>query len=210
MEKQISKQTLHRLPVYLSFLQETLSRGVQYISATSIANSLGLNHVQVRKDLSCASNAGRPKIGYETKVLIKDIQSFLGYNNTKDAVLVGTGGLGKTLLNYEGFKDYGLNIVAGFDIDQALCGAKDGEKPIFHISKLKELVGRMNIHIGIITVPRDKAQEVCNMLVDSGILAIWNFAPLTLSAPAKVIIQNENMATGLAVLSNKLNRALEE
>ncbi|MBQ7816701.1 MAG: redox-sensing transcriptional repressor Rex, partial [Oscillospiraceae bacterium] len=98
MDKQISKRTLYRLPIYLSLLQEKEREGVEYISATTIANLLDLNHVQVRKDLSCASSAGRPKVGYETKVLISDLKNFLDYNNAKNAVIVGAGDLGKALL----------------------------------------------------------------------------------------------------------------
>lgn len=208
MNKQISKRTLYRLPVYLSLLQEKVKEGVEYISATSIANILGLNHVQVRKDLSCASSAGRPKVGYETKVLIKDLQNFLDYNNTKDAVIVGAGGLGRALLGYEGFKSYGLNIVAAFDVNSALCGKQINGKTIFHVDKLPELTKRMNIHIGIITAPAENAQSICDTLVKSGVLAIWNFAPVSLTVPSGIIVQNENMATSLAILSNKLNEVL--
>ena len=208
MNKQISKRTLYRLPVYLSLLQEKVKEGVEYISATSIANILGLNHVQVRKDLSCASSAGRPKVGYETKVLIKDLQNFLDYNNTKDAVIVGAGGLGKALLGYDGFKSYGLNIVAAFDVNSALCGKQINGKTIFHVDKLPELTKRMNIHIGIITAPAENAQSICDTLVKSGVLAIWNFAPVSLTVPKGIIVQNENMATSLAILSNKLNEVL--
>lgn len=208
MNKQISKRTLYRLPVYLSLLQEKVKEGVEYISATSIANILGLNHVQVRKDLSCASNAGRPKVGYETKVLIKDLQNFLDYNNTKDAVIVGAGGLGRALLGYDGFKSYGLNIVAAFDVDSGLCGKQINGKTIFHVDKLPELVKRMNIHIGIITVPAENAQSICDTLVKSGVLAIWNFAPVSLTVPSGIIVQSENMATSLAILSNRLNEVL--
>lgn len=208
MNKQISKRTLYRLPVYLSLLQEKVKEGVEYISATSIANILGLNHVQVRKDLSCASNAGRPKVGYETKVLIKDLQNFLDYNNTKDAVIVGAGGLGRALLGYDGFKSYGLNIVAAFDVDSGLCGKQINGKTIFHVDKLPELVKRMNIHIGIITSPAETAQDICDTLVKSGVLAIWNFAPVSLTVPSGIIVQSENMATSLAILSNRLNEVL--
>ncbi len=210
MTKQISKRTLQRLPVYLSLLQEKQKAGVEYISATTIANTLGLNHVQVRKDLSCASNRGRPKIGYETNVLINDLQNFLDYNNTKDAVIIGAGDLGKALLGYDGFRSYGLNIVAAFDINPRIDGTYLKEKPIFSMSKLPDLLKRMNIHIGIITTPAHTAQEVCDTLVENGVQAIWNFAPTSLNVPEGIIVQNENMATSLAILSNQLNEKLKK
>ncbi len=209
MNKQISKRTLQRLPVYLSLLQEKQREGVEYISATTIANLLGLNHVQVRKDLSCASNAGRPKVGYETGVLIRDLQEFLDYNNTKDAIIIGAGDLGKALLGYDGFKGYGLNIVAAFDVNPQLAGTYIKEKPIFSVEKLPELIQRMNIHIGIITTPAHTAQDICDVLVESGVQAIWNFAPTSLTVPEDIIVQNENMATSLAILSNKLNEKMK-
>lgn len=208
MNKQISKRTLYRLPIYLSLLQEKAMEGVEYISATTIANLLDLNHVQVRKDLSCASSAGRPKVGYETKVLIKDLKEFLDYNHTKSAVIVGAGDLGKALLGYDGFRSYGLNIVAAFDTNDAICGTHLKDKPIFHVSRLEELIKNKNIHIGIITTPAQYAQETCDKLVDCGVKAIWNFAPTSLNVPKGVIIQNENMATSLAILSSKLNEII--
>lgn len=210
MNRRISKRTLQRLPVYLSLLQEKQREGVEYISATTIANILKLNHVQVRKDLSCASNAGRPKVGYETKVLISDLQNFLDYNNTKDAVIVGAGDLGKALLGYGGFQSYGLNIVAAFDVDPRLAGTYVKEKPVFPMEKMPDMVRRMNIHIGIITAPAHTAQEICDILVESGVKAIWNFAPTSLNVPREIIVQNENMATSLAILSNKLNEKLQK
>ena len=198
MNNRISKRTLHRLPSYLSLLEEKEKEGVEHISATTIANILGLNHVQVRKDLSCASNAGKPKIGYETKVLIKD------------AILIGAGALGKALLGYGGFQSYGLNIVAAFDSDSALDGTSVKGKPVYHISKLAEFTENSNVHIGIITTPASAAQEISDLLVENGVLAIWNFAPVSLSVKPGIIVQNENMATSLAVLSNRLNDALKD
>lgn len=208
MNKQVSKRTLYRLPVYLSLLQEKRREGVEYISATTIANLLGLNHVQVRKDLSCASTAGRPKVGYAIDVLIKDLQNFLDYNNTKNAVIVGAGDLGKALLGYGGFTSYGLNIVAAFDNNPALAGTSVKDKPIFAMEKLPRVVENMNVHIGIITTPAHTAQAVADVLVKNGVKAIWNFAPTSLNVDEDIIVQNENMATSLAVLSSKLNEKL--
>ncbi|MBP0980089.1 MAG: redox-sensing transcriptional repressor Rex [Oscillospiraceae bacterium] len=210
MKKQISKRTLYRLPIYLSLLQEKAKEGVEYISATTIANLLDLNHVQVRKDLSCASSAGRPKVGYETNVLISDLQEFLDYNNTKNAIIVGAGDLGKALLGYNGFTSYGLNVVAAFDSDENLCGTNVKGKPIYHISQMEEVINSLDVHIGIITTPAKFAQRTCDNLVKFGVKGIWNFAPTSLTVPKGVIVQNENMATSLAVLSNKLNEELNK
>ncbi len=209
MDKQISKRTLYRLPIYLSLLQEKEREGVEYISATTIANLLDLNHVQVRKDLSCASSAGRPKVGYETKVLISDLKNFLDYNNVKNAVIVGAGDLGKALLGYNGFNSYGLNVIAAFDTNEEICGTQVKGKPIYHIDTMESRLARLDISIGIITTPARFAQATCDKLLKCGVKAIWNFAPTSLNVPKDIIVQNENMATSLAVLSNKLNLTMK-
>jgi len=136
--------------------------------------------VQVRKDLACVSKKGRPKLGYVAEELIRDIESFLGYDSLNDAIIVGAGRLGGALLSYEGFKEYGLNIVAAFDVDESKIGTEICGRKIFPLDKMKELCRRMKIRIGIITVPADSAQKVCDMLVDSGIYAIWNLHLFTL------------------------------
>ncbi|MDK2981457.1 MAG: redox-sensing transcriptional repressor [Chloroflexota bacterium] len=206
VDQGISKQTLQRLPFYLGYLKTLDKETAETISATTIAEALSLNHVQVRKDLASVCSLGRPKIGYVTQELIGEIEHFLGYDNAESAVIVGAGKLGKALLGYRGFEDYGLNIVAAFDMDERVVGSEENSKQIFPMNKLKNLCERMKIHIGIITVPAEHAQSVCDALVDSGILAIWNFAPVHLTVPEHILVQNENMASSLAVLSKHLSQ----
>lgn len=144
--KSISKATLIRLPGYLRFLKTSNLGGEDYISSTTIAEGLNLNPIQVRKDLSQVSVAdGRPKLGFKVSELISDMENFLGYNNTKEAVLVGAGLLGKTLLSYNGFSKYALEIVAAFDVNPELVGKTINGKQIFPMSELAHIVRRMNI-----------------------------------------------------------------
>lgn len=117
----ISKKTLARLPLYLGYLREQKGGDQPYISATTIADALGLNQVQVRKDLALISSGGKPKVGYRISELEADIERFLGYDNINSAVIVGAGHLGKALMSYVGFKQYGLEIIAAFDSDRR-CG----------------------------------------------------------------------------------------
>ncbi|MBR7108095.1 MAG: redox-sensing transcriptional repressor Rex [Lentisphaeria bacterium] len=203
--KEISKAVLKRLPGYLSYLK-TLN--VQYISATTLANALGMGEVQVRKDLAAVSDGGRPKIGYERKGLIQDINSFLGYDNATDAILVGAGKLGQALLGYSGFKAYGLNILAAFDAKPAVSQV-DG-RPVLPMAALEDFCRDNNVLMGIITVPTPAAQQVCDRLIGCGIQAIWNFAPTHLDVPAGILVQNENMATSLAVLSMHLQAKMKD
>ncbi len=208
--KEISKATLKRLPTYLSYLKSLPEDSSAHISATALAAALGMGEVQVRKDLALVSNGGRPKIGYLREGLISDLEEFLGYANTNDAVLVGAGKLGRALMSYTGFAEYGLNIVAAFDADEALMGTLKSGKPIMHMSRMEEFCKKHKIRIGIITVPSEYAQEVCDRMIESGIQAIWNFAPKHLDVPDHILVQTENMAASLAVLSKHLQEQVEK
>ena len=207
--KDISKAVLKRLPGYVSYLKSIGPEGSPYISATALAHALGMGEVQVRKDLALVSDGGRPKIGYLRESLIEDIEQFLGYDNTTDAVLIGAGKLGQALLGYSGFEAYGLNILAAFDVNPALDKTDEG-KPVYPISELEAFCKTNKVLMGIITVPATHAQEVCDALIACGIKAIWNFAPIHLDVPDNILVQNENMATSLAVLSMHLKAHIKE
>ena len=207
--KEISKAVLKRLPGYLAYLKSIPEEGSAHISATALANALGMGEVQVRKDLAMVSDGGRPKLGYLRESLIDDIEQFLGYDNTTDAVLIGAGKLGQALLGYSGFADYGLNILAAFDVapDHEV---KIGGKPIYHIDELESFCRTHKVLMGIITVPGPFAQQVCDQLIACGIKAIWNFAPTHLEVPSNILVQYENMATSLAVLSMHLQAQIKD
>lgn len=203
---EVSKATLNRLPLYLKYLYQLDKMGVKTVSSTLIAGGLNLNPVQVRKDIAVASSvAGKPKTGYVTKELIVDLESFLGYDNTHDAVLVGVGGLGSAFLGYNGFEHYGLNIAAAFDVNPQIVGSEVNGKLVQHIDELESVVKRYKIRLGIITVPSKAAQEVANVMVKAGIKAIWNFAPVHLNIPSDIEIKTEDLAANLALLSMKIN-----
>lgn len=208
-KKEISKSVLKRLPGYLSYLKTIKDDNSPYISATSLANALGMGEVQVRKDLAMVSDGGRPKIGYLRESLIEDISQFLGYDNTTDAILVGAGKLGQALLGYSGFEAYGLNILAAFDVEPFAEKTKEG-KPLYVLSQMEAFCRVNKVLMGIITVPAKHAQSVCDQLVACGIKAIWNFAPTHLDVPPNILVQNENMATSLAVLSMHLQAQIKE
>lgn len=207
----ISRKTLERLPVYHHYLEKKSQEGVETISAPVIAMDLQLNEVQVRKDLAMVTRtAGKPKTGYQIRELVEDLEEFLGYHNANQAVLAGVGSLGKALLSYRGFEQYGVEIVMAFDSDGRKVNTKVGGKMVLPMEKIENLCQRMNIHIGIITVPAECAQEVCDRLVAGGVRAVWNFAPTHLSVPKHVLVQNENMAVSLAALSKYLYEEAKE
>ena len=207
--KEISKSVLKRLPGYLAYLKTLSDTNSPYISATALANALGMGEVQVRKDLAMVSDGGRPKIGYNRLALIDDIEQFLGYDNTTDAVLIGAGKLGQALLGYSGFEAYGLNILAAFDAKPMADKSEEGT-PIYPMEQLESFFKANKVLMAIITVPAAHAQGVCDRLIACGIKAIWNFAPTHLEVPANILVQNENMATSLAVLSMHLQAQIKD
>ncbi|MDF2803629.1 MAG: redox-sensing transcriptional repressor [Anaerocolumna sp.] len=201
----MSTQALRRMPYYLHYLKQLKSEGVEIIASPTIASDLSLNEVQVRKDFAAISTSkGKPKTGFNIQDLIYNMELLLGYHNVKDAVLVGAGSLGKALLSYKGFEYLGMNIVTAFDNNEELIGTELSSKKILSSDKISSVCRRLNVHIGIITVPAAQAQMVCDQLVAGGILAIWNFAPIHLMVPSDIMVQNENMAASLAILSKHL------
>lgn len=208
MPNKQSAASLQRLPRYLAYLKVRQKQGTLTVSSTNIAEDLRLNPVQVRKDLALATDAGRPKTGYPLDTLIDDLEHFLGYHNTRDAFIIGTGRLGCALLGYDQFAEYGLTILAGFDTNPALHGTEIDGKPIFPMEKLKNLVERMHVTIGILTVPNAVAQPVCEEIIGCGIQAIWNFSTVHLEVPDRVIVHNENLAASFAVLSTQMEASL--
>lgn len=206
MEKrEISKATIGRMPLYLRFLQEENAQQKKYISSAVIAQNIPVSAVLVRKDLALVSSRpGRPRLGFEIPRLIADIERFLGYDNLSDAVIVGAGGLGKAFLGYEGFRNNGLNIVAAFDVDPDVVGGEIFGKPVYSLSLFDRFVRERNIHIGIITVPKEVAAQTLNMMAKAGIRAVWNFAPSPLRPPKGVILKNEDLSASLALLAGEL------
>lgn len=201
----LSVQTVRRLPEYYNYLKGRQHAAEKYVAAPAIARDLGLNEVQVRKDLAAVSSVpGKPRKGFVVEDLLRDIGQFLGYHNREDAVLVGAGKLGTALLAYPGFEEHGVRIVAAFDENKDMVGQTVAKKKIFPMEKLPALCRRLKAQIGIIAVPAQSAQEVCDLLVESGMRAIWNFAPVHLKAPGNVLVQNENLAASLALLSQRM------
>jgi len=210
-EVKISKATIQRLPAYLRCLQSFRQQGIRTVTSTMVAEALGLNSIQVRKDLALVSSvSGRPKTGFAIQELIVDVRNFLGYDRASEAILVGAGGLGAALIGYTGFADYGLHIVAAFDSNPSLIGRSYNGVSILSVEEMPAFIQENNILMGIITVPKGAAQSVCDIMTDAGVRAVWNFAPVHLAVPQGVALRNEDMAASLAVLSKDLSRLTQD
>lgn len=206
----IPEPTLRRLPLYYRLLKQLRDGGRTGVSCTMIGTELKLDPTQIRKDIEMTGTVGRPKVGYDLNELLCAIERFLGWDTTTEAFLVGAGSLGEALMGYPGFAECGLNIVAAFDVDPNKCHRVIHGKHVRHISKLPNLMRRMRVRFGIITVPASEAQHAADLLVEGGVLAIWNFAPAKIQVPERIIVTNEDLYCSLAVLSQKMTRKLAE
>lgn len=198
----VSKKLLKRLPIYLNYLK-SLPDSVENVSATTMAKGLGLGDVQVRKDLAKISDTGRRRVGRSRKLLIHDIEKYLDFVTETGAILVGTGKLGRALLDYPGFEESGINLMAGFDICPIDVQTSSG-KPIYPLTRMESFCRCYDVHIGIIAVPAESAQDICDFMVACGIEAIWNFAPVYLKTPEHVMVQSEDLAISIASLRMRL------
>lgn len=200
--------SIRRLPAYLRLLQSLRLAGRDVVSCTHIGKELGLVSTQVRKDLAVTGIVGKPKVGYNVAALITAIEAFLGWTSAQDAFVVGVGSLGHALMGYQGFQEYGLRLVAGFDIDPEIIGAKVHGKEVYSFDQFGEMAKRMNVCMGVLTVPAAAAQHAANVMLRSGIRAIWNYTPVTLEVPPNVIVEDVKLSASLAVLSSRLTDLL--
>ena len=193
--------TLQRLPVYYNIFLNAQAQGREYLSSTEIAEILGVDSTQVRKDISFSGYVGKPKSGFEVNGFITHLNSFFDLKKKKKAVLVGVGNLGLAIARYSRFKEYGLEIMGMFDVDLNKIGLKVGENPILPINEMSKFITEMGIQIAIITVPKEVAQEVATALIDFGIKAIWNFAPIHLKLPQEITVLNQDLTADFLTLS---------
>ena len=205
MSSIVPRPTLQRLPAYLLLLKRLKQNGATHVSCNELAAELSLNPVSVRKDIAAVSSrSGRPKIGFDLDPLILDVEKYLGYSELHQAVVVGVGRLGGALLAYPGFTAYGVEIVAAFDANPALVGGCIAGKPILAADTMSEWCEQHGIEIGVLTVPTSAAQEACDKPVAGGVRGIWSFAPTHLHVPDGILVQREDMAIPLAMLSKHL------
>ncbi len=200
----LSQGTLQRLPQYLIMLKAELRGGRTSVTAEDIGVVVRVSPSQVRHDLTACGINRAPGEGYAVAELTACIEHSLGYDDISNAVIVGAGQLGSALLSYQNYSDYGVDVIAAFDSDEAMVGREIAGKPILSVKRMSSLCRRMKVHIGIITVPAPYAQEACDRLLEGGIQAIWNFAPVHLKVPDSVIVKNEIIAVSLGELSRQL------
>ena len=201
----VPEPTLRRLPWYLSNIKLMKEKGEQYVSSTQISKEINIDASQIAKDLSYVNISGRTRVGYNIDALIEVLESFLGFTNMHKAFLFGVGSLGAALLRDSGLHQFGLEIVAAFDVNPELVGKDLNGIPIFHSDDFEAKMKEYDVNIGVLTVPINIAQEITDKMVDGGIKAVWNFTPFRIRVPENIVVQNTSLYAHLAVMFNRLN-----
>jgi len=199
--KAAPRRTIYRLSVYLRSLHRLKENHIATVSSDALARSAGVKPTQLRKDLTHLGQLGKRGLGYQVDDLANQLTTFLGTNRLQPVILVGVGNLGTALLSYKGFEKAGFEVVVAFDLDPARPRGKDLPVKISPMTDLTGIVKERSIKMAILTVPGTEAQEVANRLVEAGISAILNFAPVILITPDSVIVNNVNLAIELENLS---------
>lgn len=193
------------MPWYLAYVSLLREMKVEYVSSTQISRELKVDPSQIAKDLSFLDIRGKTRIGYEVALLEHKLEEFLGFRREHRAVIVGVGSLGGALMQDSGLSRYGLQIVAGFDVDPEITGKNRHGLPVYDVSGLTAKVRELQVGIGILTVPVEHAQATADRLIEAGVKAIWNFTPYRICVPDGVVISNTSIYAHLAVMYNRMH-----
>ena len=207
-DRGISRAVIRRLPRYYRYLGELLENGVERISSGDLSKRMKVTASQIRQDLNNFGGFGQQGYGYNVKYLYTEIGKILGLEEDHNIIIIGAGNLGQALANYTAFEKRGFILKGIFDVNPRLQGVSIRGVPVRMMDELKTFIQNNDVEIGVLTIPKEKAIEVANLLVDNGVRAIWNFAPVHLNVPENIAVKNEDMAASLAILSKRLAEIL--
>ena len=202
----LSDATINRIPLYLRALQELNEKDWYIISSNDLADLVGVQPAQLRKDLSYLGEFGTRGVGYDISHLKNQLSNRIGLTKKWSIAVIGAGRLGQALIRYQEFKKHDLDIRAVFDNDPSKIGKKIESKYILDISEIKNVVEEEGIQIGIITTPAESAQLAAKLLVEAGIKAILNFTSTSIEVPDKVQVRHVDLSVELQILIFKLMR----
>ena len=208
--KQISKAVIKRLPRYYRYLGELLEDNVERISSNDLSKKMRVTASQIRQDLNNFGGFGQQGYGYNVKYLYTEIGKILGLDIVHPMIIVGAGNLGQALANYVEFEKRGFKLVGIFDVNPVLEGIAVRGIEIQMISDLPFFMKENNIEIAIVTLPKNKARDMAEILIENGIKAIWNFAHIDLDTPDDVIVENVHLSESLMTLSYNLSQYRQE
>ena len=208
--KQISKAVIKRLPRYYRYLGELLEDNVERISSNDLSKKMRVTASQIRQDLNNFGGFGQQGYGYNVKYLYTEIGKILGLDIVHPMIIVGAGNLGQALANYVEFEKRGFKLVGIFDVNPVLEGIAVRGIEIQMSSDLPFFMKENNIEIAILTLPKNKARDMAEILIENGIKAIWNFAHIDLDTPDDVIVENVHLSESLMTLSYNLSQYRQE
>ena len=209
-EKEISQAVISRLPRYFRYLGELKADGVERISSQDLSKLMNVTASQIRQDFNNFGGFGQQGYGYNVEFLYDEIGKILGLDQTHNFIIIGAGNLGRALGNYMNFERRGFLFKGMFDRNPELIGMDVRGVTVLHMDELEEFIKKNAIEIAVLTIPKTSAVEVAEKIVSYGIKAIWNFAPVHLEVPPHILVQYENMATSLAVLSMHLQAQIKD
>ena len=210
-KRKISDAVVRRLPRYYRYLDDLHSKGIVRISSSLLGERMGITASQIRQDLSCFGEFGQQGYGYNVSALHDQIGSILGVDRGYNAILIGAGNIGHALMDNFCFRDWGFNLVAAFDIDPEVVGTVFNDVPIHGMEDLQEYLATNRVDVAVLTVPKEAAIPVTNMLTANGIEAIWNFTNVDITAPnSSVIVENVHFSDSLLSLSYYVSERIDE
>lgn len=199
--KKISSAVIRRLPRYYRYLGELIESDVQRISSKELSVKMKVTASQIRQDLNNFGGFGQQGYGYNVKYLYDEIGKILGLDRTHNMIIVGAGNMGQALVNSGDFAKRGFIIKGVFDNNKKLCGQKVGGIEISPMEDIEAFIKKNNIEIVVLTLPKEAARTVANLVVDAGVRAIWNFAHTDFNLPEDVIVENVHLSESLMRLS---------
>lgn len=206
---EISKKLLKRLAHYQFYLKQLEKRHRDFVSIDRLAADMNLSEEEIIEDFESLDSVYTLSRIFNVKRLLNILDELIEPKDVKTAVLVGVGNFGKALLNYEGFKNLGFDIIAVFDSNPELIGQKLNSIEVLDIDRMENMIQRLGIKVGIITTPPEPAQCIANRMIESGVQGIWNFTLSLLKVPESVVLQENPLYSNLIQLMNNINKRNE-
>lgn len=203
-QRKISRAVISRLPRYYRYLGDLLEAGVERISSSDLSKKMHVTASQIRQDLNNFGGFGQQGYGYNVKYLYTEIGKILGLDRSHNFIIIGAGNLGQALANYASFERSGFILKGLFDVNPRLEGVTIRGIPVRMVDELEDFLKNNDIEIAALTLPKSKAIEVADILVDNGVKGIWNFAHTDLSLPKDVVVENVHLSDTLMKLSYNL------
>ncbi len=205
-KENISQAVIRRMPRYYRYLGELLDEGIERISSKELSNMMKVTASQIRQDLNNFGGFGQQGYGYNVKYLYQEIGKILGLDETHKLIILGAGNLGHALANYVKFEKRGFVTVGLFDIREDVVGKKIRDIEIYSSDLIEEFIDTHEVDIAALTLPKEEANRVAQIVVNKGVKAIWNFAHVDLEVPDDVVVQNVHLADSLMQLSYMLSK----